>query len=168
MKLGILFAIILLLVLFTKYYSVLIRRAVSVFSPVLLPVLRKIYGKIVRLDEKVAGTERKAKARPHGNPDRYVVVENPYRRVSVTLAAMLASVLTLYINKAVGIFLIVFLAVSLCCDILFLPFRKKAEKTRLEKLYYSCVFQLAAALLLTILFRTEIQNLIVELLGDLK
>lgn len=168
MKFGLLLVIILLLVLLTKYYSVLIHRAVQVLSPILLPVIKKLNAKLLNFDEKIAGTKRKAKAAPRGNPDRYVEVENPYKRVSVTLAAMVASVLTLYINQTIGIFLISFFTVSLCCDIIFLPFRRKAEKTKAGRIFSSCILQLAAALVITVLFRKEIQNLIVDLLSRLK
>lgn len=155
MPLLIFLAVIGIIIALTAYYSVIVKRCIRIYSPVLVPRLKKLYESIIKWDESVAGTKRKVSNKAIKNPERYVEVENPYKKVSVRLVGMVLSVLTLYINKTIGRFLLVMLAVCLLSEIVLFILRKKKD-SKLYKTLQSLIPQFILALLIYSLFGSRI------------
>ena len=168
MKILIVLGVIVFIVVLTKYYSVILKRMVSVAAPVVVPLWKKFYAGFVKLDEQIAGTDRKATGTAYNKSDRYVDVKNPYKHVSIVIVAMLMSVLTLYINKWYGLLLLVFWFICLVFDIVMLPFRKKLAETKAGKLLKSCLIQLAIAIVLVAFFNTQVRDIIKAVMNCIK
>lgn len=167
MEYVILIVAIILVVVLTKYYTVLLKRMASVYEPVVVPFFKKFYAGFVELDEKIAGTDRKPTGTAYNKSDRYVDVKDPYKRVSFVIVAMLLSVLTLYINKSYGIFLLVFWMVWLVSDVICFPMRKKIENTRFKTVLNSSIIQIVITIIIFVLFEQEIRNLLMDLINQI-
>ncbi|MGN0165197.1 MAG: hypothetical protein ACI39R_03360 [Lachnospiraceae bacterium] len=160
MRFVILLVVVFLIFLLARYFTIIVKRMAAVYGPVVVPRFKKLYQSFLNVDEKIAGTDRKPTGTAYNKSDRYVDVKNPYKRVSVVAIAMLLSVLSLYINKPIGIFLITFWCLNLIKDIIFLPFRKMLGEGKAEKIFNSSLIQIALALVLTMFFENELRTLI--------
>lgn len=167
MEYVIFFAAVILVIILTKYYTVLLKRIASVYEPVVVPFVKRFYAGFVELDEKIAGTDRKPTGTAYNKSDRYVDVKDPYKRVSFVIVAMLLSVLTLYINKSYGIFLLIFWVVWLVADVVCFPMRKKIENTKLKTVLNSSIIQIVITIIIFVLFEQEIQKFLMDLINQI-
>ncbi|MBQ8281670.1 MAG: hypothetical protein IJZ25_04640 [Lachnospiraceae bacterium] len=167
MEYVILIVAIILVVVLTKYYTVLLKRMTSVYEPVVVPFVKRFYAGFVELDEKIAGTDRKPTGTAYNKSDRYVDVKDPYKRVSFVIVAMLLSVLTLYINKSYGIFLLIFWLVWLVFDVVCFPIRKKIENSKLKIVLNSSIIQIVITIIIFVLFEQEIRKLLMDLINQI-
>ncbi len=145
------------------YYTKLMRRLLESWTPVVSPMFKKLYGEFVRIDEGIAGTKRNV-GTSYNKSDRYVDVENQYKKISARALGLLLAVLTLYINKPLGIFLICYIVISLVIDILLIPFRKKYKESKAIKILNSSIPQMIIALIICAIFYSEIQEILYDLL----
>lgn len=146
-------SVIAVIVLLTLYYSLIVNRSVSVLSPVLVPSVKAAYAKFLKWDEKVSGTKRRAPTKHEKDPDRYA--EMPAQRVSTKIVGMVLAILTLYINKKFGVFLVLNLIVFLCFEpVVFLT--AKRENSRVRKAILSGIPQIIVSVSFFIAFGSSI------------
>jgi hypothetical protein len=147
-------AVIAVIAILAYYYSILVKRMLEVFKPLISPFFKKIYAIFLKKDKEIAGTERTAKPY-HYNNERYMDPNDPnnpymYKRVSAKIGGMLLAVLTVFVNKWYGRVLINFYFISLVFEIVFFILRcfGKSCTGRVKLIFDSCIVQIMIGIII--------------------
>ncbi len=110
----------------SAYYSLILKRGVTFFGPVIITGFRRMYKKFLNADEKISGTTRKImtekekqkldeeyryKSADLSNPDTY-------KTVSTRMAGMIIAVFAINFKSVYGKILIAFFVVEMVFDII--------------------------------------------------
>lgn len=128
----------------SAYYSLILKRGVTFFGPVIITGFRRMYKKFLNADEKISGTTRKImtekekqkldeeyryKSADLSNPDTY-------KTVSTRMAGMIIAVFAINFKSVYGKILIAFFVVEMVFDIIdFFISKHSGEKKQKLKSY---------------------------------
>ncbi len=128
----------------SSYYSLILKRGISLYGPVLVTGFRRMYKKFLDADEKISGTSRKImtdKEKQKLDEEyryRSADLSNPdtYKTVSTRMAGLLIAVFAVNFKSFYGRLLIAFFVLELIFEMIdYIISKIKGEKKKKLKSY---------------------------------